>query len=187
MLLDKDQWHRNGFLQFCKLGSVRYIKPFVCGSLKLKRDTLYSSTENESMGEKDTVLKMKQYDVLYSTEKGWGRAGHQASLLRVRSATFYKWNWEPKWTVRAKLKLTVHMLWRVQNEDQIQLKCWQVFLIFYYEQSRDEGKHLHLNKFIKKKKTTAFQNDQRCTRNHFTSYSGTRKSTRSTCGPGQSY
>lgn len=70
MLLDKDQWHRNGFLQFCKLGSVRYIKPFVCGSLKLKRDTLYSSTENESMGEKDTVLKMKQYDVLYSTEKG---------------------------------------------------------------------------------------------------------------------
>lgn len=70
MLLDKDQWHRNGSLQFCKPGSVRYIKPFIHGSLKLKRDMLYSSKENESIAKKDTTLKMKQYDALYSTEKG---------------------------------------------------------------------------------------------------------------------
>lgn len=29
---------------------------------------LYSSKENESIGKKDTTLKMKQYDALYSTE-----------------------------------------------------------------------------------------------------------------------
>jgi len=69
MLLNKDQWHRNGSLQFCMLGSVRYIKPFICGSLKLERDMLYSSNENEPMGKKDTTLKMKQYDAWCSREK----------------------------------------------------------------------------------------------------------------------
>lgn len=131
----------------------------------------------QNQRKKDTALKMKQYNALHSTEKGWGRAGlsrHKLHLLRAHSATFYKLNWEPKWTVPAKLKLTVHMLWRVQKEDQIWLKCWQVFLKFYYEQSRDEGKCRHQTKLIKRI-ITAFQNDQRYSRNHFASDTETSK------------